>query len=106
MTELIREQVQITAVMLCCGLCGGMIHGVFREFERLRRTKPWQTCVTEGVYFLCLGMMYSEFSFYCDNGKLTFLGIFSFLAGLWLWKRNFCGILFMGEDNEKKEDKN
>lgn len=106
MTELIKEQLLIQAVMLSCGVCGGMLHDIFQSFHSLSKHKIWIKCIIDMVYFLCLGMMYSEFSFYCDNGKISFLGIFSFILGLWLWKRIFCGILFMGEDNEKKEDKN
>lgn len=104
MSELIRSQLLIAAVMICCGLCSGMIHQVFRSFEVLRNTKSWQNVILEGIYFVCMGFLYSEFSLYCDNGKLTFLGIFSFLSGLWLWRRFFCGILFMGEDDEKKKE--
>lgn len=103
MTELIRSQLMIIGIMLCCGLCGGLIHEVFRRFEELRKARAWQKAILEGIYFACMGFLYSEFSFYCDNGKLTFLGIFSFACGLWLWRRIFCGILFMGEDNEKRE---
>lgn len=104
MTELIKEQLMIQAVMFSCGICGGMLHDIFQSFHSLRKYKKWIKCIIDTTFFLCLGMMYSEFSFYCDNGKLTFLGIFSFLSGLWLWRRTFCGILFMGEDNEKSKE--
>lgn len=104
MSELIRAQLTIIAVMLCCGLCGGMIHSVFQSFERLKKMKTPLRIFSEMMYFLTLGFLYSEFSFFCENGKLSFLGLFSFIAGLWLWKRFFCGILLMGEGDERKEE--
>lgn len=103
MTELIRSQLIIILTMLYCGLCAGLIADVFRAFAEIRSVRRWVKGVLGGVFFLCIGFLYGEFAFFCDNGKISFLGIFSFLAGLWLWKRFFCGILFMGEDNEKKE---
>ena len=104
MTELIHSQIVIIAVMMCCGIGGGLIHSTFKSFENRKKMKTVGTVLLEGLYFLSLGFLYSEFSFFCENGKLSFLGLFSFLIGLWLWKKLFCGILFMGEDNEKKEE--
>lgn len=103
MTELIKSQLIVMLTMLYCGLCAGLIADVFRAFAEVRHVHCWVKGVLSGVFFLCIGFLYSEFAFFCDNGKISFLGIFSFLAGLWLWKRFFCGILFMGEENEKKE---
>lgn len=103
MTELIKSQLIVILTMLYCGLCAGLIADVFRAFAEVRHVHRWVKGVLGGVFFLCIGFLYSEFAFFCDNGKISFLGIFSFLAGLWLWKRFFCGILFMGEENEKKE---
>lgn len=104
MSQLIQSQLTVMAVMLCCGLCGGMIHSVFQSFERLKKRKAVCRILSEMVCFITLGFLYSEFSFFCENGKLSFLGLFSFLAGLWLWKRFFCDILMMGEGDERQEE--
>ena len=103
MTELIKSQLIVMLTMLYCGLCAGLIADVFRAFAEVRHVRRRVKSMMGGIFFLCIGFLYSEFALFCDNGKRSFLGIFFFLAGLWLWKRFFCGILFMGEDNEKKE---
>lgn len=105
MTELIKSQLIVMLTMLYCGLCAGLIADVFRTFAEVRHVHRWGKGVLGVVFFLCIGFLYSEFAFFCVNGKISFLGIFSFLTGLWLWKRAFCGILFMGEDDGKKEKK-
>ena len=103
MTELIRSQLTIIAVMVSCGIAGGLIHSVFTSFEEIKKTKGAGLIFTEALYFLSMGFLYSEFTFYCENGKLSFLGLFSFILGLWLWKKLFCGILFVGETDEKRQ---
>lgn len=103
MTELIRAQLTIIAVMTSCGITSGLIHSVFRSFEEIRKMKSAGIIFTESLYFLSMGFLYSEFTFYCENGKLSFLGLFSFILGLWLWKKLFCGILFVGETDEKRQ---
>ncbi len=103
MTELIRSQLTIIAVMLSCGIAGGLIHSVFASFEEIKKMKRWGRIFTENLYFLSMGFLYSEFTFYCANGKLSFLGLVSFVMGLRLWKTFFCGILFVGEDNEERQ---
>lgn len=103
MTELIRAQLTIIAVMTSCGITSGLIHSVFTSFEEIKKTKGAGLIFTEALYFLSMGFLYSEFAFYCQNGKLSFLGFFSFVIGLRLWKTFFCGILFVGEDNEERQ---
>ncbi len=103
MTELIRWQLTVIAVMASCGITVGLIRSVFTSFEEIKKMKRTGRILMEILYFLSMGFLYSEFTFYCQNGKLSFLGLFSFIIGLRLWKKFFCGILFVGDDNEKKQ---
>ncbi len=104
MTELIHAQLTVIAVMTSCGLTSGLIRSVFCAFEKIKKMKMSGLIFTESLYFLSMGFLYSEFTFYCENGKLSLLGLISFIMGLWLWKKFFCGILYVGEKDEKRQE--
>ena len=53
--------------------------------------------------YLCIGMLYSEFLYYCNHGRLSPAGLGAFLTGVLLWKKLFCGILTLGEKDEKEK---
>lgn len=103
MTELISSQLTVIAAMAACGITGGLLRSAFRSFEEIKKMQRTGRIFMESLYFLSVGFLYSEFTFYCQNGKLSFLGLFSFVIGLRLWKKFFCGILFVGDYNENKE---
>ncbi len=104
MTELVRSQLLIFSVMGMGGLAAGLIHGVFRLFIQVKCIKGWKSWGFELISYAVIGFMVSEFFYYCDNGKITFMGIGSFVAGLWLWKKFFCDILTAigGNNGEEK----
>ncbi|MBR5230001.1 MAG: spore cortex biosynthesis protein YabQ [Firmicutes bacterium] len=108
MTELIRSQLLIIMAMTGCGLAGGLVQAVFRSFVMARSLPAWAAVFMELAGWAVVGFMISEFLYFCDNGKITFVGIISFAAGLLLWKKMFCDILTLtgGEDGkEKRTDK-
>lgn len=106
MTELIQSQLKIIWIMAYCGFTAGLIIDVFKLFIRLyiKRSKVLRTA----VLLLCCGViafLIGDFSFYCQNGKNTVLGVVVFLAGLWLWRRFFYNVIFAGEQDEQKREK-
>ncbi len=105
MTQLIQAQLLTITIMFCCGVCGGLIRELYTAAAASVRLKGGLRGIYEASYFLCLGFLFSEFNLFCENGRLSFTGIISFLAGLLLWKRFFCGILNLGDCDEKKENK-
>ena len=108
MTELVKSQSEIFLVMGGCGLTAGLVHDIFYKFMEIRRTGKVASAIMELFYWIVTGFLVSEFFYFCDNGKISFSGIASFLLGLWLWKRLFCDILtpIGGNDgNEKGTDK-
>ena len=54
MTELIHSQIVIIAVMMCCGIGGGLIHSTFKSFENRKKMKTVGKVLLEGLYFLSL----------------------------------------------------
>ena len=104
MTELVRSQSEIFLVMTGCGLTAGLVQDVFCRFTEIRRTGRVGAAVMELFYWVVTGFLVSEFFYFCDNGKVSFSGIASFLLGLWLWKRLFCDILtpIGGRDGKEK----
>ena len=93
MTELVRSQLNIFFVMTAGGMAAGLVLYVFRTFARMRRLGKVMAAVVEISAWIGTGFMLSEFFYYCDNGKVSFEGIASIIAGLLLWKKFFCGIL-------------
>ena len=93
MSELVRSQLNIFFVMVTGGLAAGLVLEVFRVFGERRGSGKLVRALLELAAFAAAGFLISEFLFYCDNGKVSFEGIASFIAGLLLWKKCFCGIL-------------
>ena len=104
MSELIRSELMIFLVMSGCGMSAGLVAEVFKKFIDMKGFRRIGNIITQLVMYAVIGVMISEFFYYCDNGKLTATGMGSFLIGLLLWKKFFCGILTVTEgDND--EDK-
>ena len=104
MSGLIRSELIIFLVMAVCGITAGLIGGLFKSYITARGLRKFGSIVMQLIMYAIVGVMISEFFYYCDNGKLTATGVGSFLIGLLLWKKFFCGILTVTEgDND--EDK-
>ena len=104
MSGLIRSELLIFLVMAVCGITAGLIGGLFKSYITARGLRKFGSIVMQLIMYAIVGVMISEFFYYCDNGKLTATGVGSFLIGLLLWKKFFCGILTVTEgDND--EDK-
>ena len=56
MTELIHSQIVIIAVMMCCGIGGGLIHSTFKSFENRKKMKNPLKVIWIVLGFLCLGL--------------------------------------------------
>ena len=104
MSDLVRSQLTIFFVMTAGGLAAGLCMAVFRRFIIIRNLKGMMRTAAELTSYAMTGILAGEFSYFCDNGKLTLTAAASFLIGLWLWKRLFYGILTLTEaDNGEKE---
>ena len=99
MTELIQEQLGAIGLMVCGGMAAGLVYELFaRLAELLRKTdSPDVTMkcrvyrilsgMTEVTGLLLIGWCSSIFLFYSSEGKITMQGIASYIAGLWIWKK-------------------
>ena len=104
MSGLIRSELIIFLVMAVCGITAGLIGGLFKSYITARGLRKFGSIVMQLIMYAIVGVMISEFFYYCDNGKLTATGVGSFLIGLLLWKKFFCGILTLTEaENGEKE---
>lgn len=105
MTILIKKQLLTIAIMCLGGTAAGLINDVFRLFEKrfFRNSK-----IIRGVIVVAeaivIAYLFGEYSFLCQNGKITFIGIVSFFVGLLLWHKYFCDIISIGEENEQKRE--
>ena len=104
MSGLIRSELIIFLVMAVCGITAGLIGGLFKSYITARGLRKFGSIVMQLIMYAIVGVMISEFFYFCDNGKITATGIGSFLIGLLLWKKFFCGILTVteGDNNEDK----
>lgn len=105
MSDLLRSQLTIFFVMGCCGIAAGLCYELFKNFSRIKRLNRFWNVAAELSCFCVIGVLISEAFFYCDNGKITMTGIGSFLVGLWLWKKVFCGILTLTEEEHGEEER-
>lgn len=103
MSSLIKSELVIFLVMSACGLAAGLVSDVFKHYIEIRRLKKIGSASAQLAMYAVTGVMISEFFYYCDNGKITVTGIGSFLIGLWLWKKFFCGILTLTEGDNVKD---
>lgn len=94
MTDLIQSQLKTIFVMGYCGLTAGLIIDVFRLFaRRFLKGKKIGDFMVKILCCIVIAFLIGEFSFYCQNGKLSFSGAVVFFAGLWLWRKFFYGIM-------------
>lgn len=106
MTELIEKQL-ISMVMMClCGIGSGLIIDTFRLFENkfFKRNRLANIiCTLAGA--MVISYFIGEYSYYCQNGKLTFTATVAYFTGLLLWYKYFYGIISLGEEDEQKRKK-
>ncbi|MBR6528412.1 MAG: hypothetical protein IKT62_00105 [Firmicutes bacterium] len=106
MTVLISKQLTIIFYMCACGLCAGLVLDIFKIFVRRFFDKNTIATIIIGIIAaVVIAYLIEEYSFFCQNGKLSMTGAVSFFVGLWLWCKNFCDIISLGENNEQKREK-
>ena len=94
MTDLIQSQLKVIAVMVYCGLTAGLIIDVFRLFiSRFFKNKKIFTVITKIFCCMAIAFFIGDFSFFCQNGKLTLTSGIAFAAGLWVWRKFFYDII-------------
>ena len=104
MSGLIRSELIIFLVMAVCGITAGLIGGLFKSYITARGLRKFGSIVMQLIMYAIVGVMISEFFYYCDNGKLTATGVGSFLIGLLLWKKFFF-CFFTVTEGDNDEDK-
>lgn len=104
MSNLIKSQLIIAAAMCGAGLAAGLCMEFFERYIAVRRLRKFSSTAVRLLGYIFIGVMVSEFFYFCDNGKITVEGVCTFLIGLWLWKKYFYGILTPTEA-EKVEEK-
>ena len=106
MTELIKSQLCVSIVMTYCGLAAALIYDFFTLFiKRIVKKSKVSKIIIRIFGYLVIGMLAADFLMYCQNGKVTFLGLVCFAFGLWLWRKFFYGIIDIGEKDEQKGEK-
>ena len=105
MSDLVRSQLTIFSVMAAGGLAAGLCMEVFHRYIKIRKLKGAMKTAAELSSYAMAGILAGEFSYFCDNGKLTLTAATSFLIGLWLWKRLFYGILTLTEADNGEEER-
>lgn len=95
MTELILEQIRTIIVMSYCGMTSGLIIDVFRLFiSRFIEGSYILKIIIKIFCCIVIAFLIGDFIFYCQNGKITFLGMAAFTIGLLLWRKFFCDIIY------------
>lgn len=78
-----------------CGMTSGLIIDIFKLF--IKRFVEHRCILKIMINFFCcivIAFLIGDFIFYCQNGKLTFLGMAAFTTGLLLWRKFFCDIIY------------
>jgi len=92
-TELIREQIIQSSVMLGAGFFVMIMYQIFRNTCILFRFTSWVAAVLELLFWAGAAVAASGFLYYCAYGRLSFHAAVAFTAGALLWKKFFCGII-------------
>lgn len=106
MTELIEKQI-LSMVMVClCGTGSGLIIDTFRLFKnKFFYKKRLVNIICTFAAAIVIAYFIGEYSYYCQNGKLTFTAAVAYFTGLLLWYKYFYGIISLGEEDEQKRKK-
>lgn len=92
--------------MSICGLNIGLVIDIFKLFVRqFLKNNKYIEIIIYLIETLVISYLIQEYSFYCQNGKITFAGVVAFFGGLLLWYKKFYGIISLGEENEQKRKK-
>lgn len=106
MTILIEKQLTIMFYMCACGLCSGLVIDIFKIFVRRFFDKNTTATIITGIIAaVVVSYLIEEYSFFCQNGKLSVTGAVAFFVGLLLWHKYFCDIISIGEKHEQKREK-
>ncbi len=92
--------------MSMCGLGTGLVIDIFKIFVRRFFDKNTiATTITGIIASVVVAYLIEEYMYFCQNGKITFIGIVAFFVGLLLWYKYFYDIISVGEFNEQKGKK-
>lgn len=119
MTELIHRELYQVFIMFYCGLAVMIVFSVRDSVMELCRRNRRLSAAVYFASWLCAAFLFCQFLYRGSHGVLTVYGILSFSAGIFLWKKAICVILFPGrlsarqmdrdfygdEEDEKEKDK-
>ena len=92
--------------MSVCGLSIGLVLDVFKVFVRhLLGNNKYFRVILYALEAIVLSYLIQEYSFFCQNGKISFTGVMAFFVGLLLWYKYFYDIISLGEFDEQKRKK-
>lgn len=94
MTELIQRELYQVFIMFYCGLAVMIVFSVRDSVTALCRNNRRLSAAIYLSSYLCAAFLFCQFLYRGSHGVLTFYGIVSFGAGILLWKKGICGILF------------
>ena len=98
MTALIQRELSELFIMFYCGLA---IMELFTGRDRLMKRCGTRRRLAVVIYFgtwLCAAFLFSQFLYHASHGVVTLYGLLSMGAGILLWKKYICGIMFSHAD--------
>ena len=105
MTLLIKKQLFTMLIMCLGGLATGIVIYIFSLFKLTFFCKlPKVKYIINMIEVVVIAYLVGEYSYFCQNGKLTVTGLVSFFVGLLLWYKYFYDIISLGDKNEQKRE--
>ena len=105
MTLLIKKQLFTMLVMCLGGLATGIVINIFSLFKiRFFSKQPKIKYIIDMIEVPVIAYLIGEYSYFCQNGKLTVTGLASLFVGLLLWYKYFYDIISLGDKNEQKRE--
>ena len=92
-TDLIKDQLLESAVMLGCGIAVMALHQIFRGTCRLINAAAPVLAASEVAFWIIAAFITYHFLYYCAYGKLSFHTALAFTGGALLWKVFFYDII-------------
>lgn len=85
---ILRDLYELAVASLKRSLCKGTEKG-----KREKIVSVLLDWIGEILFFVLLGIIAFSFLYYCCYGELSFHAFFTFVLGVFLWKKLFCGII-------------
>lgn len=106
-TDLVKDQVFETIIMLGCGMVIAVLYGLFTRNIKIYIKNKIVAATYEVIFWIFAGILTCQFLYYCSYGMISVHSICAFVCGVFLWNLLFYATISMGDgkcSNKRKKE--